>query len=76
MKILTIAFLFITMVTYSAKYESNVVFFECQSGTSDYCTGWADAKERPGESFNVWKGRYNSCVVKRGCAHLKMPISQ
>ncbi|RYH76221.1 hypothetical protein EVU94_04475 [Flavobacteriaceae bacterium 144Ye] len=76
MKILSILFLFFTLTTVSTKQNSNVVLFECLEGTSDYCTGWADAKEQPGESINVWNKRYNDCVTKRGCAHLKLPISQ
>ncbi len=70
MKILSIAFLFLTLVTSSAKEESNVVFFECLAGSMDYCTGYADGHDEASGwnmSIEEWRATHNGCMIGRGC---------
>jgi len=70
MKILAIVFLFLTLGISSGNEEKHAVFYACQPGTGDYCSGYADGLEAAGENPNNWAGNYNKCVKKRGCHDL------
>lgn len=42
-------------------------FYSCEEGSNYYCRGWADAKEKKGESTYTWNKRYNKCMEGKGC---------
>jgi hypothetical protein len=78
MKILITAIMLLGLLISSDTKEnkSKFVRFECQAGSSDYCSGFADGREKPGDPPSTWTKTYNKCMVGRGCAGETLPISQ
>ncbi|MGK0448408.1 MAG: hypothetical protein ACJA2M_002198 [Polaribacter sp.] len=69
MKILSITFMFLTLM-FSSEKTSEVDYFNCQPGSTDYCTGYADGQDAE-SGWNMtgaqWRSAHNSCMSNRGC---------
>uniref|UniRef100_UPI00404AEDF2 hypothetical protein n=1 Tax=Gelidibacter sp. TaxID=2018083 RepID=UPI00404AEDF2 len=76
MKILSIAFLFITLLTSSKKEDkSNFIYKDC-GDRETYCTGFADGRdEASGWSLTSaqWTDIHNKCMTKGGCEPVLAP---